>query len=164
MNTVLPSGSMAALVGSRGKYVGQAHRSATASNRAGGNSKSWQQRGLIGLLVGDNEVTRLFGRVAKDDHGPMESVDDPVLDDAGLLVFEAFLDVISTPIPAGCGNEFDDDRWDVDCRVGSTAQADPDHAIGPSPSVRRADIAFRQRGVQDGALGVLVKKVNGDSG
>jgi hypothetical protein len=49
----------------------------------------------------------------------------------------------------------DDDRGNIGGRIGSSAETDADHAIGPPASDRRPYITFRERVVQDRTLGMF---------
>ena len=59
-----------------------------------------------------------------------------------------FSSSIAAPIPSRRRDELNDDRGDVDGRVGPTSESRPDHPIGPTASGRGAYVPLGERLIQ----------------
>src|SRR6266849_1616947 len=98
--------------------------------------KGRQQRCMIDLIFSDDELGRLK---PINRHLTAKSIDHPIFLDPGGQVFITFFNVIPTSVTFARGNEFHDDGWDVELRIGLLSQTGPDDSVGPTPVVSSTD-------------------------
>lgn len=80
-----------------------------------------EQRAIVDAVRANDLFRRLTGLPGVDRQHAAKTIDDPVLNNSGVEIFIALLDVVAPPGGFADGNEFDNNRRNIRFRIRSDA-------------------------------------------